>query len=364
MKLINYDNRLPVNTWNHLKVNLGSLALELPDDIDSLTVIKKVSSNIQDFVPDEIQLIKIKETFVSIMPRFKSKTDLSFGNCLFAPKYSIAKEPLLFQYSFSNNMPYSFEETYVYAAEGSELTLLMDYQSLDESAVKAGNNIRIYAEKNARVRLMVVQLLPMNSEYFENMLGYTEEGASIEVTQVEFGALNGYVGSEVILDGDRSSYQNDVIYLGKKNQTIDMNYNARHFGKNSNSKIQAKGTLDDESKKIFRATIDFNRGCTNASGEEGEETLLLSPNVKDKSIPLILCGEDNVSGAHAANIGKLDEDQLFYLMARGLSEAAAKQLLIRSRFKGIFSVIPNDELKENIDAYIKRSIQNENNRTY
>ena len=68
----------------------------------------------------------------------------------------------------------------------------------------------------------------------------------------------------------------------------------------------------DAAEKIFRGTIDFVRGSADSVGAETEQVLLLGDDVVNKTIPVILCAEENVQGSHGAAIGELDEETLFY----------------------------------------------------
>ncbi|MNV83713.1 FeS cluster assembly protein SufD [compost metagenome] len=125
------------------------------------------------------------------------------------------------------------------------------------------------------------------------------------------------------------------------------------------SDIETRGVLKDTSKKIFRGTLDFKKGATRSNGAEGEHVILLSPSVKSDSIPLLLCGEDDVTGAHAASVGKIDENKLFYLMSRGFNEKEAKKLIIEGSFSDIIDEIPLIELREEILDNIQRRLEDE-----
>ena len=371
MSTMNFVNQLPVNTWNHLKVNQGILELNIPKTIP---YYKEDNEKVQinsNFLPSKDEYEEMNQKFKEVFPENNVVTTLDHNisvdemmnskNYYFIGEKKRYEEPLTLSYQFNYNQPYLMKENYIYAKEGSQVTILLYYHSKDSTSATLGLQTYIYVEKNATVNLHIVQLLNDDSSHFEYLRGYTEEDANLNITQVELGAKQSYIGSEVIVANDNSSYVNDVIYLGTKTQTLDMNYIARIYGKNSITKIKGIGSLDEESEKVFRATIDFIKGCTNASGEESEETLLLSSNVKNKSVPIILCGEDHVSGAHAATIGRLNENQLFYLMTKGLSLLESKQLLILSRFKESYRNIPDAKIREEIENYIRRSIYYESN---
>ncbi len=80
-------------------------------------------------------------------------------------------------------------------------------------------------------------------------------------------------------------------------------------------------------KRVFRGTIDFKTGSAGSVGSEKETVLMLGDDVVNKTVPLILCAEENVVGNHGATIGELDEDTLFYFESRGISRAQAENIL-------------------------------------
>ncbi|HCJ91382.1 MAG TPA: hypothetical protein DHV71_05810 [Acidaminococcaceae bacterium] len=118
--------------------------------------------------------------------------------------------------------------------------------------------------------------------------------------------------------------------------------------------IDVKGVLADRAVKIFRGTIDFRNGSAGSVGDEQEDVLLLDEDVINKTVPVILCEEEDVDGRHGASIGRLSEDILFYLATRGIGEKEAQRLMLRGRLAGIARAIPDEETVKLIDAAIDR----------
>lgn len=86
-----------------------------------------------------------------------------------------------------------------------------------------------------------------------------------------------------------------------------MNYVARHRGKKTTCEMDSTGVLAGKAFKLFRGSIDLLPGGSGAKGQEQENVLLLGDGVVNQTIPLILCGEEDVEGNHGATIGRLDE---------------------------------------------------------
>ena len=91
--------------------------------------------------------------------------------------------------------------------------------------------------------------------------------------------------------------------------------------------------MDDAARKSLRATIDLVHGARGSKGNESENVLVLGDDVVNKTMPVILCDEDDVAGNHGATIGHVRDEQLFYLACRGLDQNAAEDLFIRAKLE-------------------------------
>ena len=133
---------------------------------------------------------------------------------------------------------------------------------------------------------------------------------------------------------------------------LDFNDVSVHTGKDTLCEMHTAGVLTGHASKILRGTVDFQRGAKRGVGHESEDVLLFSPNARNRTAPLILCGEEEVEGQHAASVGRLDENKLYYLRSRGLSEAQARRLMVDARFAPAIDKIPladlQDEVRENV----------------
>ena len=152
--------------------------------------------------------------------------------------------------------------------------------------------------------------------------------------------------------GGYSETDFENLYLGKENDVIDINYNMETYGKNSKAYINVQGALTDSAKKNFKGTIDFKEGSKKAIGKENENCILLSKQAKSKSLPMLLCHEEDVEGEHGVSSGKIDEAKLFYIMTKGISYDEARKLIIKANFNDIIKNINNNELENRINEKI------------
>jgi Fe-S cluster assembly scaffold protein SufB len=123
--------------------------------------------------------------------------------------------------------------------------------------------------------------------------------------------------------------------------------------------IAVKGVLDGDAVKTFKGTIDFKNGAVGAKGAEQEEVLLLSEQAVNKTVPLILCAEEDVEGSHGASIGRVDEKHIFYMQSRGIPEEKITELMAQSKIAQVVNKIDNEQTVKRILGRLGRGDDNE-----
>ena len=267
-------NKLPVNTWNRLGVNYAEVEWE-------------------ETAPAK-QSITVKS--------------------------GEAHEPFRLDFSEAGDSEVSFT-----AEENSSITVYELHRS--NSAVKLSFDIG----KNASVKL--VQLLNPSEKLRHETFANCSKGGKFQIMTIMTGDGDIYSDNHTELEGDSSSINAEVAYLGKNSQTIDYNIAVNHWGKDTHSEINAAGALMDSAKKVFRGTIDFKTGSSDSKGSENETVIMLGDDVINKTVPLILCSEENVEGSHGATIGELDDDTLFYFESRGIGREEAERIMAYAALK-------------------------------
>lgn len=288
-------NRLPARTWEHLGMN---------------------EAKIEAIAPDRECEPEIRQTEQGTVYRLHYLENGSYEN-----QVQITAEP------------------------GSSVSYIIVTDQ--EPGMSGFSSLRIRAEigEGASLRLYLVHLLEQSfTALTETKLSLAEQ-AGAEVVQVILGGRV-YAGGYFDLLGAGSSVTARIGYLGTRDSHLDMNYVARHYGKNTTSRMESTGVLRDNAFKLLRGTIDFLRGSRGAVGDETEDVLLIGEDVVNQSIPLILCAEEDVEGNHGASIGQPDEGELFYLASRGIGAKEAERLIARARLESVISRIPSQQIRE------------------
>lgn len=216
--------------------------------------------------------------------------------------------------------------------------------------------LKVNAKCNSKVNVSFVNLLNDSSVNLYAIETNIEDGADVQFTVIDLGAkysVSNYY-SNIVGDGAKNDLR--TVYLGTESQVKDINYIAEMYGKNTDINIDVQGALKNNSKKNFKGTIDFKKGCKKAVGNENEYCMLLSGDSKSIALPMLLCEEDDVEGNHSTASGKVDEKQLFYIMSRGLEYNEAVKLIVKARFNEIVDRITDLKLQERVLNEIDRRL--------
>jgi Fe-S cluster assembly scaffold protein SufB len=279
------------------------------------------------------------------------------GLCIRAPRGTAVSAPAAARYVIGDAMSLC-DCNIVMAEPHSNLDIIITYTS-DAAATEASFHsglTRVFAGEGATVRVAAVQTLNSGAVHLNDFAAVCEAGARVEYTQIELGAAATVSGCHIDLRGDGSSAATDAFYFGDGERKLDFNNIIRHAGERTKSEMKAGGALFGSAEKIYRGTLDFVRGSKKAVGAERENTLIFSPEARNRSAPLILCGEEDVDGRHAATIGRLDAAKLFYMLSRGLTETDAKRLMTVSLLDAALRPIPDEGLREYAGKYLSERI--------
>ena len=238
----------------------------------------------------------------------------------------------------------------VVAAEDSELDLAISIDAAcgADQAAFAGSALRVFAGERSRVNVTVYLTCGAGVTCVEDSGFILDDDARVTVRHVVLGGSFTATGLAADLRGDRSRIDIDTSYLGAGADVRDFNYIVRHRGKKTECNLDANGVLTGTSKKILRGTIDLMHGAKGAQGNERETVLLANKGVDNKTVPMILCDEDDVAGNHGATIGHVRPEQLLYMGCRGLSEKQAEELFISAKLEDAAITAPDEQMRDNV----------------
>ena len=341
-------NKLNEKTTNNFKVN--DIKLDL--DINKLETFNDyIILNGKDIIiEEEIKEEKITSKIGLELNKYKNIN-------ITVPKYKNIKEPVIFRYNFKDeslatNINIKYESS-------SNCDFIFIYKSETKDKNLNFYKENLINEKSSTGSISIVNLLNETSYNFISIENDTYENANITHNLIDLGGniRLSNIYSEAKEYGS-TNYLNNV-YLGNKENIIDMNYYLKNIGKKSSNIIRVEGCLNDYSKKIFRGSIDFIKGCEKSVGDELENCIIFSDNSVSRSLPILLCAEEDVEGSHGVSSGKVSPSTLFYLNSRGYSDSDAKRLIILTKFASIINKIPNQNIQEEINTFLDNKLNNQ-----
>ena len=339
--LINRANVPAAQTWNRLRAN--SLSLTVPNHADAGTVylplprlFERIECGMGQEVTDYVESQAFKSDFYNVPARTKRE------------------EPIIVAVSAAQNQ---CANTGIIVREGAEATVVIAAFAVDGSdgddapaGIDANDDAlptsaaltRIVVEAGAKLHLIEMLGVNEGQQHLESVGLEVHQDAAVDVKQYALGGSTIGLGLTANLVGARARLDLNNRYHATHEETLDINHLVRMRGTSTRALLTESGVLNEASKKTLRATIDLVRGAKDAQGNEIETVMILGDDVVNKTMPAILCDEDDVAGNHGATIGSVSPEQLDYLAARGLSHQAAEQMFIRALFEDAIINAPEE----------------------
>ena len=339
--LINRANVPAAQTWNRLRAN--SLSVTVPNHADAGKVylplprlFERIECGMGQEVTDYVESQAFKSDFYNVPARTKRE------------------EPIVVAVSAAQNQ---CANTGIIVREGAEATVVIaafagDASDGDDANTGSDANgdalptsaalTRIVVEAGAKLHLIEMLGVNEGQQHLESVGLEIHQDAAVDVKQYALGGSTIGLGLTANLVGARARLDLNNRYHATHEETLDINHLVRMRGTSTRAQLTESGVLNEAAKKTLRATIDLVRGAKDAQGNEIETVMILGDDVVNKTMPVILCDEDDVAGNHGATIGTVSPEQLDYLAARGLSRQAAEQLFIRALFEDAIINAPEE----------------------
>ena len=380
-------NATPATTWNWLKINSDSFSFDkeykadqlkfekVPEgfiisDADSISDLPEFKSSVFNALPKkEIDSRKRDGSYLNEEEFEKSRKENQISNknhplikliekTIKNPQYikvsGNPEEALLLHLDEKTDSDNTIAKHIIQTEEGSNSTIVIVYSSDSSDKEKCQLvQSQINVGKDSHLTLIKVQLLGNKTLQLDDTSFVCGQHSKVDFIQIELGGNHIDSGIYADLQGNYSDIKTHVTYLFKDNQFLDMNHWVVQHGKRTKCDMYVDGTLKDQAQKIYRGTIDLQKGCSGSTGNEMENTLTLSPKVVNKSMPNILCLEDDIAAEHGATIGKLSKEVLFYMESRGIDEVTARKIIARAKIQRASDFIPDESIKEVISDYLE-----------
>ena len=333
-------NDTPVRTARNFAINNIELPVEIPNKIKNFESVEIANSKSK--IDNKVSNKELAYGIGKILEELVFKN----ANNKIRIQTTKQKEDIKIIYNFDENNLNLINQIEILAENDANIIII--YKSKTSKQCFHTGIIRTIAKENVQLNVTIVNLLNEETNNFEAIENKLYQNSNVKYTIIDIGGKTSVSNYYSNIIGNNANNVLKTIYLGKDKQIKDLNYIAELRGEKSNIDIDVQGALNVEAKKNFKGTIDFKRGCKKSKGNENESCMLLSNRAKSIALPMLLCTEEDVEGNHSTSSGKVDEKQLFYIMARGISYKEAVKLIVKSKFNKIIETVQDSELKEEI----------------
>ncbi len=250
-----------------------------------------------------------------------------------------------------------FPHTLLIVDEGASLTFIDRYVSPDlESALSVGG-VEIFAGPNSQVRYVSLQDWGRGVTHLSVQRAQIDRDAQVRSLAVAFGADLSRTEVESVLAGPGGHSEMLGVYFTDGSQHFDHRSLQDHIAPHCTSDLLYKGALRDASRVVYSGLIHIAPGAKGSDAFQTNRNVVLSDDAKADSIPNLEIENNDVRCSHAASVGPVDEDEIFYLQTRGIPRDEAERLIVRGFFQEVLDKVPLEEVRQGLDAAIEDELR-------
>ena len=283
------------------------------------------------------------------------------GAVLYVPDNVEIDQPIegIFYQDSESDVPFN-KHILIIAGKHSKVNYLERLETYGEGTVPATANItvEVIAQAGAQIKFSAIDRLGENVTAYISRRGKLDNDAMIDWA---IGVMN---EGNVVADFDSDLYGNGshadmkVVALSSGKQVQGIDTRVTNYGCNSIGNILQHGVILEKGTLTFNGIGHIIKGAKGADAQQESRVLMLSDQARSDANPILLIDENDVTAGHAASIGQVDPEDMYYLMSRGLDKAMAERLVVRGFLGSVIVEIPvkevRDEMIENIDIILAK----------
>jgi Fe-S cluster assembly protein SufD len=245
----------------------------------------------------------------------------------------------------------------VIAEAESRFTLIEEYASSSEELNGYTNSVaELFVEQAAKLEYVSIQNLSRETWHFATHHARVERDAELDWVAGGFGTKKGKVWIQNDLTGPGATSRVTGAYFADGEQHLDYDTYQLHSAPSTTSDFAFKGALRDTATAVWRGMIRVEKDAQRTNAYQENRNLMLSPTTHAVPIPGLEILANDVRCTHGATVGQVDREQLFYLMARGLSRGEAERLIVRGFFSDVLDRIELEPVREALGEALEARI--------
>jgi Fe-S cluster assembly protein SufB len=265
----------------------------------------------------------------------------SGGSFVYVPKGVTVELPLQAYFRLNVANIGQFERSLIIADEGSRVHYVegCTAPSYTTDSFHSGV-IEILVKKDARVRYTTIQNWSTNVYNLVTQRAKVEENGTMEWVDCNLGSKATMKYPSTYLMGPGAHGEILSVAFAGRGQQQDAGGKVIHFAPNTSSKITSKSISKNGGRSSYRGLLKVYKGATNVRSSVSCDALLLDPESRSDTYPTIEVDEEDVTIGHEATVSKIGEEQLFYLMSRGLTQEEATTMVVSGFIEPLVKELP------------------------
>ena len=283
------------------------------------------------------------------------------GAVLYVPDNVEIDQPIegIFYQDSESDVPFN-KHILIIAGKHSKVNYLERLETYGECSVPVTANItvEVIAQAGAQIKFSAIDRLGENVTAYISRRGKLDNDAMIDwaIGVMNEGNVVADFDSDLYGKGSHADMKVVALSSGKQVQGIDTR--VTNYGCNSIGNILQHGVILEKGTLTFNGIGHIIKGAKGADAQQESRVLMLSDQARSDANPILLIDENDVTAGHAASIGQVDPEDMYYLMSRGLDKATAERLVVRGFLGSVIVEIPvkevRDEMIENIDIILAK----------
>jgi Fe-S cluster assembly protein SufD len=273
------------------------------------------------------------------------------------PRGVVVEQPLYVRVANAVDDGSLFWRLLVEVEESASLTLIEEYASARPDLRGYSNAVaELYVGANAKLEYVSIQNLSNETWHFATHHARVDRDAELDWVAGGFGSKKGKVRIQNDLAGPGATSRVTGAYFADGRQHLDYDTFQEHIAPRTESDFAFKGALRDRATTVWRGMIRVENEAQQTNAYQENRNLMLSPKAHADSIPGLEILANDVRCTHGSTTGQVDREQLFYLMARGLSRQEAERIIVRGFFQDILDRIDLEPVREALGAALESRI--------
>ena len=272
---------------------------------------------------------------------------LNGGIFVYVPENMVIEEPIEIDWVQDNRFDCaSHKKLVVYAGKNSQFTLVETMESQGDRANTITAFHEVIAEAGSQIHYVVFDKMSRHNDAYLSRQAVLKDQATLHWSIMAMNDGHSVEDVNTFLNGNNAQSSCSTITIGDGQQKQGVNARITNQGRGSIGHIAQRGVVLDDATVSFNGIGHILKQAKYADSQQESRILMLSSGARGDANPILLIDEFEVQAGHAASIGRVDEEQLYYLMSRGLDRKQAERLVTRGFLGDVLKDLKSSDLRQ------------------